>query len=160
MAITQERLKELFNYADGELLWKETRGNGKANEKAGETPDASTGYRKVMVDGISYRLHRLIWAYHYGITTQSIKFEDNDRTNTNIENLKEISQQELMRGRPKFRDSSSQHKGVYFNKKSNKWVAQVKHQNKTVYLGSYVEEAEANAEWLKKVVELRHSETK
>lgn len=158
MAITQERLKELFTYENGELLWKENKGNVKAGEKAGETPDEETGYRKVMVDGISYRLHRLIWAFHFGVTTDSIKFYDNDRTHTSIENLRQVTKQEIMQTRHKFKNSSSEHKGVYFNKKTKKWVAQVKHQNKTLYIGSFVDELSAHVAWSAKVAQLRNFE--
>lgn len=158
MSVTQETLKELFDYKDGNLIWKVNKGLAKAGDIAGETPD-STGYRKVMVNGITYRLHRLVWMWFNGDTTENIKFKDGDRTNTSIENLAVVTKEDLLRGRIKFKNSTSQFKGVYFNSKTNKFVAQVKHKNKTVYVGSFDDELQAHQAWLTVAHQLRSSES-
>ena len=155
MSLTKEYLQELFEYKEGNLYWKLDKGQAKAGQVAGETPD-DLGNRKVMIDGISYRLHRLIWMYHNGITTKNVIFQDSDRSNTKIENLSVMDTHEVLVRRKKFKNSSSQYKGVYFNKISKRWIAQVKHQKITVYAGSYPSEELAHAAWLKKAAELRN----
>ena len=125
----------------------------KEGDIAGETPDSS-GFRKVMIDGVSYRLHRVIWAWDNNVTTQSIRFKDNDRSNTRIDNLSIVTKEEILRSRLKFKNSSSDQKGVYYCKKRKKYIAQVKHQKKTHYVGAYEDEAVAHAEWLKRSKEL------
>ena len=49
---------------------------------------------------------------------------------------------------------SSQHKGVHFHKRSNKWVAQIKLNRKLFHLGSFSSEAEAGEAYNNKAIEL------
>jgi hypothetical protein len=154
MAITKENLQNLFEYKEGNLYWKVNQGLAKIGDLAGGTPDPVTSYRKVMIQGVSYRLHRLIWAFHNDSTSENITFKDGNRENTKIENLRIVTKSDTLRARRKFKQSTSQYKGVYLNKKNNRWVSQIKHQNKTVYIGSYPDELHAHEAWLKKAKEL------
>ena len=67
MRLTQERLKELFNYDKntGVFTRKKNRGpNGKKGMVCGCL--AANGYLVTMVDYVLYYNHRLAWLYIYG----------------------------------------------------------------------------------------------
>lgn len=65
--LTQKRLREVLSYdpATGIFRWTITRGaNAKAGFVAG-SPDVK-GYLRIMIDGVTYKSHRLAWLYVYG----------------------------------------------------------------------------------------------
>jgi hypothetical protein len=65
--LTAERLRELLDYdpLTGVFLWKVPRAQViKAGDLAGTF--CAKGYRKIIVDGRSYKAHRLAWLYVYG----------------------------------------------------------------------------------------------
>lgn len=94
--LTQERLKELFDYKDGELIRKTNRasnGNGK-RWIVGTTLGWKTdqGYIEASVDYKRYKLHRLIWLWHKGnFPTLDLDHKDGNPLNNKIENLREVT---------------------------------------------------------------------
>ena len=62
--LTQNLLKELFDYRDGELYWKVKKAvNTKVGDRAGGV--ILGGYRIIGINGKSYLTHRLIFLYHH-----------------------------------------------------------------------------------------------
>lgn len=63
--ITAENVKDLFDYRDGKLFWKET-----VNSRAVKGNEAGTenthGYRQAGYKGKLYLTHRLVWLWHTG----------------------------------------------------------------------------------------------
>ena len=51
-------------------------------------------------------------------------------------------QQNIFHAKP-YRNTSSQYKGVSWNKKAKRWIANIRLNNKVTYLGSYGDEVEA-----------------
>ena len=49
------------------------------------------GYRKTIVKGISYGVHRLIWKWHHGTEPSLIDHINGDRSDNRIENLREAT---------------------------------------------------------------------
>jgi hypothetical protein len=68
---------------------------------------------------------------------------DGDRFNNHHENLRYATQSENCRNRKKQVDSSSAYKGVCFDKKSRKWIAQIYMPGKHIHLGTFGIEREA-----------------
>lgn len=91
MALTQERVKELFDYVDGELIWKISPTNSvKAGDVAGSI--GGHGYSLTSVDNKKYSNHLIIWVWHYGyLPEHEIDHRDRIRTNNRIGNLRELS---------------------------------------------------------------------
>ena len=92
--LTQKRLKELFDYQDGQLIRKTNRAsNGNGNRwKAGTILGfpLNGGYVGASVDFKKYKLHRLIWLWHKGnLPTLDLDHKDGDPSNNRIENLRE-----------------------------------------------------------------------
>lgn len=97
--ITQERLRELFDYdtVTGQLIWKENRrGRYKLKgEPAGTL--SNNGYMQTSVDCRRYRNHRLVWMWHYGqFPENDLDHINNDRADNRIENLRKATRSENM----------------------------------------------------------------
>ena len=83
--MTQERVKDLFEYDNGRLLWRETRGpTAMKGKSAGST--RPTGHRLV-VDGKEYLRARLIFLMFHGEIPQVVSRADGNRLNDRITNL-------------------------------------------------------------------------
>lgn len=80
-------IKELFNYHDGKLYWKKcVKGASSVGKLAGHYPKKS--YAEIRIEGQAYRLHRVIWAYHFGDTNQNIDHINRNKLDNRIENLR------------------------------------------------------------------------
>jgi hypothetical protein len=113
--ITQERLKELFDYKDGILLVRE----GKPRKITPITKHHR--YMRIRADGVVYFLHRLIFLFHKGYLSKVIDHIDNDRNNNRIENLREATQQQNCLNRVTHKNNKSGAKNVHFDKGVKKW---------------------------------------
>lgn len=59
------------------------------------------------------------------------------------ENLRVCTISQIRANRKKFKNNTSGYKGVYWNKAAKKWHAQLRHENKQIYLGLFVDKTEA-----------------
>ena len=93
-----ERLCQLFELRDGHLYWRVSKGGSRAGVRAG-CPDR--GYIRVMVDGRTYAVHRLIWMMNFGPIPDGIHIDhiDGNPGNNKIENLRLATNAENQRNR-------------------------------------------------------------
>ncbi len=120
-ALTRERLKELLDYdpATGIFVWKVDRGNNrvKVGSAAGGGGDDGRGYNRIMIDGKSYRSHRLAWLDVYGsFPPDMIDHINGIRDDNRIENLRAVSNQENSRNVNKSTNNTSGYLGVCWDK--------------------------------------------
>jgi len=145
--LTQQQLKNLFEYQDGNLIWKISKGKrGKIGSIAGTI--TSNGYLSIRVDKKNYKAHRLVYLYHHGYLPNIIDHIDRDKLNNKIENLREatISQNNV---NTKIRkDNASGLKGVTWHKASNKWCAQIMVNCKQNHIGLFLDIEDARAAYL------------
>lgn len=94
--MTQNELKELFEYKDGSLIWKISRGNRAKIGSVAGSYDNSTKYRQVRLNKKKFYIHRLIWIYHYGEIENiyQVDHKDRNRLNNNIENLRLLTEKQ------------------------------------------------------------------
>jgi hypothetical protein len=139
--ITQDELKELFWYEDGNLIWKNARGCVKKGTVAGTLH--AKGYTQIKVMGKIYRAHRLIWIYHKGAIAVTLQIDhiNRNRSDNHINNLRLVSQNENQWNR--------NGKGFAWHKASNKYQAQIQCNGKLRYLGLYETVESAREAYLK-----------
>ena len=88
--ITAENVKDLFDYRDGKLFWKET-----VNSRAVKGNEAGTenvhGYRQIGYRGKLYLTHRLIWLWHTGEWPEDkIDHKAHDKLDNSIDSLRDV----------------------------------------------------------------------
>lgn len=136
--ITQEQVKDLFDYFDGELLRKKSSPrsrNPKKGDKAGYLLE--TGYMITSINGKRHLLHRLIYLYHHGYFPAYLDHIDGNRANNKISNLRECTRSQNGYNSKIPMHNTSGIKGVSWCKVSRKWVAKIKFRKRCVYLGSF-----------------------
>lgn len=128
---------ELFSYSNGSLFWKEKQ-NGfvPAGAKAGTPRD---GYVLVMVDGVNYGAHCIIWEMHNGPIPSglNIDHEDQVRNNNLIGNLRLVTHAVNMKNKTLQKNNSSGQAGVSWNTRRKKWVARINANGKKLFLGQF-----------------------
>jgi phage terminase large subunit-like protein len=120
--VTQERLRELFNYDSirGGLTRKIAIKGSNAGTVIGTK--RLKGYLVAVVDGKMYRVHHLVWMFHNGQFESELDHVNRVRDDNRIENLRPCSRsQNLGNARARVH----KYKGVTFCKQTKKWRAQI-----------------------------------
>jgi citrate synthase len=137
--LTQERLKDLLNYNPdtGIFKWKKsTNGRIEIGQIAGCIHH--TGYSNIKIDKKKYNAHRLAWLYVYGYFPEhEIDHINRNRSDNRLKNLREVSRQCNLRNSDKRKNNTSGITGVVWNKKSQKWQAQMRINRNTIHCGYY-----------------------
>ena len=135
--VTQERLKELFDYQDGDFIRRTT------SLRVMCSPTKGQRYLRVFVDGKPRSLHRMIYLWHHGHLPKTLDHIDGDRANNKIENLREATQQQNCLNRKHHSNSKSPYKNVYLQAPTKKaewkrnWVVRITVAGKSKYIGSF-----------------------
>lgn len=137
--ITQDIVKECFIYSDGELLWNKGARKGR---KAGYF-DKSRGRNYVKFLGGNWKISRLVFFMHHGFLPKYVDHIDNDSRNDRLENLRACTRSQNNKNRRKPRNNSSGTKGIYFNKRSKRWIVGIRNDGEYFYGGSFKQKEEA-----------------
>lgn len=135
--LTQERVRELFDYRDGRLYRKIQAGaRGRVGAVAG-CPNQQ-GYLQVGIGRKLYPVHRVVWLWHHGYLPESdVDHINRCVTDNRIENLREVSRACNLRNKGNARTNSSGVKGVCWSKSCGKWAAYVKVRGVRCHLGRH-----------------------
>jgi hypothetical protein len=133
--ITQELVRELFDYCDGVLYWKTSRGKSKAGKVAGKIN--SKGYHAVGVNKKLYLAHRLIYLYHHGILPKYIDHVDGNKLNNTIENLRECTLAQNSANSKAQKNNTSGAKGVFWIKRIKSWQVSLSVNGKRKHIGNF-----------------------
>lgn len=100
------------------------------------------GYIKVWYEGKYVWKHRLVWFQNHGYWPEIIDHVDDDKSNNDISNLREVTKGQNNHYRPVRKDSSTGVKGVFPN--GSGFMARIAIDGKPKYLGTFktVEEAQ------------------
>ena len=101
-------------------------------------------------------IHRLVAQAFIENLDDKLLVDHSDRIKTNnyISNLRWATNSENAMNRKPHRNTSSKHKGVFFDKRDNKWRAQIMIDNKRTYLGYFSNEKEAAQRYNEEAIKL------
>jgi hypothetical protein len=121
--LTKELVLERFEYIDGAIYWRtKTAISVTIGKRAGG--NHGDGYRCVSINNKRYLEHRIIFLIHHGYLPQFIDHIDCNKLNNRIENLREASNAQNSQNNSIIRSASGV-KGVYYNRKRNKYHGQI-----------------------------------
>lgn len=141
--MNQEIVKALFDYVDGGMYWKHSRGsNAKAGTRAGRL--LRTGYRSIHVSGRRYQEHRLVYLWHNGFIPKQVDHINRVKSDNRIENLRaadhSTNQMNTDTG-----GSQSGLRGVRLGPKTGRWAARIYWNGKEIRIGTFATPEEASA---------------
>ena len=150
--MNQSECKRLFDYRDGALYWRVSRGsNAKKGARAGRL--LKTGYRSIHVTGRKYREHALIFMWHKGFMPVQIDHINLIKNDNRIENLREASHSQNQMNTMD-RGSESGFRGVRFIEKTGRWAARIYRNGKEIRIGTFGTAQEAYSAYRAKAIEL------
>lgn len=137
MELSQELIKELFDYKDGCLFWKKLKikNQVKIGDKAGYV--SPFGYYWVFINNRSWMVSRVIFLYHHGYIPIHVDHIDRDKSNNKIENLRPANATQNSRNRTSAKGSSSKYLGVQRYNKSNKWLTCIRSDGNQYKIGVF-----------------------
>lgn len=131
MNITQEQIKQLFDYRDDGSLIRRVALPG-INNGVGtivgckpKTITRNNRYVTTKIKGQHYCVHRLIYLYHHGRVPDQLDHINGNTLDNRIENLRPANQSLNMMNRKTFANNKSGVKGVHWHKRSQKWFVYV-----------------------------------
>lgn len=135
-----EEYKQLINYPNYEFSNLGNVKNIKTNRIL-KTPLNTSGYPCVCINKIKIQVHILIAKcfIENPLNYNEIDHIDRDKTNNNINNLRWISHHINCINRGKRPNTTSQYKGICFDKSKNKFIVSIKQQK----YGAFKTEEEA-----------------
>lgn len=139
---------ELFFYdpVTGNILQKKKRPKIQIGTIAGAlTPK---GYRYIQVQGRKYPAHHLVWFFETGsLPALSLDHIDGIKSNNHFSNLRQVTTKQNNEHRGKQKNNSTGYKGVTFNKRLNKFIAQIQHNYNSIHLGVFDTALEASIKY-------------
>jgi len=133
--ITREECHELFEYKDGTLYWKESRGSVKTGDEVGTV--SGGGYLQVRINKIKVMVHRVIYFMLTGEQPATLDHVDGCRTNNRIENLQMVTQSQNLMKSKKYSSNTSGVTGVYLCSSTGRWQARISISKRLTHLGYY-----------------------
>lgn len=134
----QSKLKELFEYKEGVLYWKNKvwkTGLDRTGTIAG--CKNGVGYGVVKINQKVWLIHRVIFLMHHGYLPEFIDHIDRNKLNNRIENLREVTYSQSSANRSRQKNNVSGFKGVWKRKNRPSWIVRVGIGKERKYLGSY-----------------------
>lgn len=158
---TQAQIKELLHYdpETGVLRWKTARSSRVKPFGVAGYKDTN-GYIKIQINGVNFRGHRIAWIYMTGEWPQNeVDHKNGVRDDNSWGNLREATRKQNCENLPLATKNKSGFRGVYFDKKRKKWIAQISSNRKVFNLGGYESPQEAYSVCLLKRAEMFSHDT-
>ena len=145
ITLEQSLLKELFEYKDGQLVWKYKPYN--LQHLIGKIAGGlhGSGYRNIKIGTISYPAHRLMWIYHNGSIDENLQIDhiNGIKDDNRIENLRLVTAQQNAYNRSRLNA-----KGYSFDKVNKSWNARIYLNGILKHLGCFSSEEKARTAYL------------
>lgn len=144
--LTQDRLKDLLHYDPdtGVFTWRVAT-NRRVRVGAVAGCRNEKGYIRIRIDGRNYRAHRLAFLYVNGtFPPADVDHIDRRPSNNRWDNLRPATRSDNNKNIRINSNNTSGWKGVIWNKRDRKWVAQAKLNGRFRSLGYYTTPEEAS----------------
>lgn len=154
---TWAELDALLKYEPltGKLIWK-TNIHSKSvvpNTEAGCV--AKSGYRVITLFGLSYPAHHVAWFLHHKVWAEGqLDHQNQQRDDNRLVNLREVTKAENAQNRSRRRETVTGEHGIWFDRRRNKYVAEITMNGKRVYLKRFDNADDAVSERQTKLKEL------
>ena len=132
--LTQERVKQLFDYKDGNLYRKNLNNRTKAGPIG---TNNGVNYQVVKIDGVKHYVHRVVFFWNHGHLPVEIDHIDCNRANNKIENLRASTRSQNAMNRGVTKRNPTGIKGVFYLKASKNYRAEITVCGKRVRLGHF-----------------------
>lgn len=146
--LTQEMMKVKFDYSEelGTLIHREVLGvyNSYVGKPAGYKCLSKEGYWLVKISNKVYRLHRIIWLWHYGTEPDMIDHIDRNKDNNSIENLRTTSNAIHAHNKDSIHSKNGKLRGTTLTIYGT-YQAKICKDDIRYFLGTYTTEEEAHA---------------
>jgi hypothetical protein len=155
MEPTKEKLKELLWYdaESGDFYWRFSPSNNvQPWQKAGTLTPA--GYVRISVFGRQREAHRLAYLYVYGEMPKVIDHINGSRSDNKLKNLRPATASSNGMNRGAQANNTSGYKGVFLDKRDNRFFAAITVNKKRIYLGRTKSAEEAHLLYVKAAGEL------
>ena len=150
LELRYEEVARLFTYdrESGVLYWRiRDRNTIRHKYVAGSSRGNRVGYRQVGIKGKVYLEHRIIMVLCFGHIPENAEIDhiNHMRDDNRLANLRFVARSENRKNQSVSSKSTTGVTGVHFSKARKKYVAQIKVDQKIIFLGNYntLEEAAA-----------------
>jgi hypothetical protein len=153
--LTVERLKEVIAYDPdtGVFTWRVSRGTRAKGSAAGSL--SARMQHSIMIDGVNYYANRLAWLYVTGEwPADEIDHKNCVGNDNRFDNLREANGSQNKRNVRLRRDNRAGFKGVHFDTRDRRWIAQIRQDGLQRRLGYFATAEEAHAAYCKAAMEL------
>ncbi len=147
MELTQELVRRLFEYRDGELYWKtrprsDFKTDGRhanwnhrySQKKAGS---AAGKYINVSIKKRRYLAHKLIFLWHHGFVPKIVDHINGGCHDNKIQNLRAATATQNLLNAKRAKHNTSGTKNVVWSTQKNKWQVKIGMNRKTKSFGFY-----------------------
>lgn len=137
--ITQQQVRELFDYKDGLLYWKVSLNRRiMIGSIVGSVVMQHGGKRRfINFNKMRFRAAQLIFLWHHGYIPLIVDHEDRNCLNDKIGNLREATHAQNLINSIKYPNSNNKYKGVFTAKTSKNFYARINFNRKNIHLGSH-----------------------
>ena len=148
MEITQERVRELFDYReDGALVWKVKKARHiNIGDVAGHATER--GYVEVRFDRRPCLAHRIVFLWHHGWLPVQVDHRDANKANNRIDNLRPATQPQNEWNKAAPASNTSGFKGVHWHAPSQTWHARISVERTRRHLGAFASPEDAHAAYV------------
>lgn len=140
--LTAERLQEILNYnpKTGIFTWKKTlsiRAPAGVNA-GGRARNDHREFHLIGIEGRKYQASHLAWLYVHGTWPEhQIDHRDGNPLNNCIDNLRAASGSQNQANRGRNKNNTSGYKGVYWDRSSGRWAANIWKNRRKIWLGCH-----------------------
>lgn len=137
--------------------WKAAQWNSRfaGNDAGGIRPH---GYHMIMIDGVHYMTHRIIWKMKTGEEPVQIDHIDGNRENNSFSNLRSVEHSVNMKNKSLYVNNKSGTPGVRFHRRDGVWEAKIGVDGGQIQLGSFETKQEAIAARIAGEIVLKYHE--